>query len=244
MQLIVCVKVCKEKFLYEEFKGSDHILALVKSGSFSLSDGQTETVVKENQATIFWGGKTYYRKVLTPVTIYLFRFQSEQKLDIPLVMKFQNQERLASTFALLEKLDLGNYAEEFKCRRILFEDIMMQYTLEQTVCPPKPAEEPIQKAIDIIKNSLHKKIRLAALAKAVNLSYVYFSKRFKLATGVTLTDYIAGERTRLACEFLLETTMNIKDIAAACGFENEYYFSNFFRKQKGISPSEFRKNAL
>ena len=32
----------------------------------------------------------------------------------------------------------------------------------------------------------------------------------------------------------------IKDIAYACGFENEYYFSNFFKKHIKMSPSDFR----
>ena len=36
------------------------------------------------------------------------------------------------------------------------------------------------------------------------------------------------------------TDMLIKDIAAMCGFENEYYFSNFIKKQTGMNPSAFR----
>ena len=30
------------------------------------------------------------------------------------------------------------------------------------------------------------------------------------------------------------------EIAAMCGFDNEYYFSNFMKKQTGMSPSVFR----
>ena len=40
---------------------------------------------------------------------------------------------------------------------------------------------------------------------------------------------------------LFETDFLIKDIATMCGFENEFYFSNFMKKQTGMSPSELRK---
>ena len=247
MRLIVCVKVYREKFKFEEFKDTDHILALVKTGSFFLrdEDEKEEAVIHENQATVFWGGKTYCRKVLTPVTMYLFRFQSKQKMQTELAMEFQDLARLASTFTLLEKLDKGSFADDFKYRNLLFEDLMMQYVLEHSDCNIDTIEDtPIQKSIEIIKNSLHKKINLTEVADEVNLSYVYFSKRFKNVTGLTPSDYLASERMRLARDFLLNTDLRIKDIASVCGFENEYYFSNFFHKHNGVSPSDFRKNAM
>lgn len=245
MRLIVCVKVYREKFNFEEFKDADHVLALVKSGSFYLSDGQQETVIRENQATIFWGENTYYRKVRTPVTMYLFRFQSKQSMQTELAINFEDQARLASTFALLEKLDKGSFADDFKYRRVLFEDLMLQYVLEHTDCDMDTIDDtPIQNAIEFIKNSLHKKINLTEVADEVNLSYVYFSKRFKSVTGLTPSDYLASERMRLARDLLLNTDLRIKDIASSCGFENEYYFSNFFHKHNGVSPSDFRKNAI
>ena len=39
---------------------------------------------------------------------------------------------------------------------------------------------------------------------------------------------------------LTDTDLLIKEIAYACGFENEYYFSNFFKKHTTLSPSAFR----
>ena len=37
------------------------------------------------------------------------------------------------------------------------------------------------------------------------------------------------------------TNLLMKEIAEQCGFQNVYYFSNFFKKEIGISPTEYRK---
>ena len=45
--------------------------------------------------------------------------------------------------------------------------------------------------------------------------------------------------------YTLETTnYNITEIANLVGYENPLYFSRFFRKQCGMSPSQFRKQLV
>ncbi len=43
---------------------------------------------------------------------------------------------------------------------------------------------------------------------------------------------------------LVYSVDGIKKIATILGFDDEAYFTRFFRKQTGVTPSEFRKNAL
>ena len=43
-----------------------------------------------------------------------------------------------------------------------------------------------------------------------------------------------------AKKMLTDTDLMVKEIAYACGFENEYYFSNFFKKHSALSPTAFR----
>ena len=42
---------------------------------------------------------------------------------------------------------------------------------------------------------------------------------------------------------LLNTDFNIKQIAYAIGYDNEFFFSRLFKKYTSISPTEFRNNA-
>ena len=79
-------------------------------------------------------------------------------------------------------------------------------------------------------------------AKLTNLSYVQFLRRFQKYTGVTPSEYITSLRMQKAKTLLSDTDYHIKDIAEKCGFESEYYFSNFFKKNLGLSPKAFRNS--
>lgn len=57
---------------------------------------------------------------------------------------------------------------------------------------------------------------------------------------MTPFEYTARLKIKRAEELLVNTNLAIKDISGVCGFENEYYFSNFFKKRKGVSPTKFR----
>ena len=53
--------------------------------------------------------------------------------------------------------------------------------------------------------------------------------------------YILSTRIRNA-QILLETTdYNISNIASMVGYENAFYFSRLFKREKGLSPAAYRK---
>ncbi len=60
-------------------------------------------------------------------------------------------------------------------------------------------------------------------------------------TGVTLARYIQGLILQKAALELLNSTASIKEIAAGLGFNDEFYFSRFFKKRMQYSPREYRR---
>jgi len=73
------------------------------------------------------------------------------------------------------------------------------------------------------------------------MSVSWFIRNFKLYTNTTPMQYIVSLRIANA-QMLLETTnYNVTEIGNIVGYDNPLYFSRIFRKQKGISPSEYRK---
>jgi AraC-like DNA-binding protein len=53
-------------------------------------------------------------------------------------------------------------------------------------------------------------------------------------------DYIAKIRIDKARALLVETDMDIKEIAYRLGFSNQQYFSTLFKKATNMSPSSYR----
>jgi AraC-like DNA-binding protein len=43
---------------------------------------------------------------------------------------------------------------------------------------------------------------------------------------------------------LIETSDSISEVANACGFDDEFYFSRCFRREFGIPPRSYRKDHL
>lgn len=92
-----------------------------------------------------------------------------------------------------------------------------------------------------ILEHLASSINLNDLAREINRNPSYISYIFKQETGQNLFDYITQERIRHAKYLLKNTDLRILDIARACGYEDQSYFSQVFRKHTGATAGEFRK---
>jgi len=245
-QLINNLRVYREQFVMENYLGSTDIFALVKSGSFTFETKDGSFSVHENEGALFRRDVLYHRKVVTPVTMYLFRYQSETPVFQSDKIVFTDVERIQSTLNLLEQIDKGVFKNEFELRSSILSDIITQYTIESNALASTAGRisDPIGIAISQISENLHRKIDLAAISKLTGLSYVQFVRRFKTETGMTPSEYISVMRMQKAKNLLAETALPIRQIAYACGFENEYYFSNFFKKHAALSPTAFRRESM
>ena len=61
-------------------------------------------------------------------------------------------------------------------------------------------------------------------------------------TGQSTQQFIRAARLQRAKQMLRETDFDISEIAARLGFASVYYFSQFFKREEGYSPTEFRHN--
>ena len=238
VKLFVALKVFRKEFIMEDFIGSDNIFALVRSGSFYMESGGVRHTVSENEGAVFRKNVLYHRRVVTPVTMYLFRYASDAPAFEKDHVVFRNISRVLSTFEMLDMLDTGVFKNDFEYRSHIFDDLVVQYAMENGIA--SSSDVCIEQAIVKIKKSLHRGVDLSKIAKESELSYVQFLRRFKAYTSFSPSEYVNVIRLQKAENMLVNTDLRIKDIAASCGFENEYYFSNFFKKHKGVSPSVFR----
>ena len=79
------------------------------------------------------------------------------------------------------------------------------------------------------------------IQEVCGLSYKYAGTLFKEVTGQTIKEYQCTLRLRKAEQLLKETDKPIGEIAQLTGFSDVFYFSKIFRRERGCSPSEYRK---
>ena len=140
---------------------------------------------------------------------------------------------------MLKAVHDGVYKNVLELQCHLFHDIVMQYELQKQQ-GASIGDELIERAILTLTAELHRGVDLCSLAEESGLSYVQFLRRFKAYTGLTPSDYLTSVRLQKAKMLLSNSTLLVREIAYACGFENEYYFSNFFKKHTATSPTAFR----
>lgn len=240
--LLVCKALHRDTFANEVFTGQDDILAVVERGSFVFDNGSGQQQVGPGEAVNFKKNITYHRRILQPADLCLFRYRTESDVFGSGKVLFRDRQRIYSTLKLLHLSENSVQLDTFACKRALFADIVNQYRLENAVIPEESAyEDPIiSAAISYINSHLHEKINLAELGNQYYLSYVQFSRRFKLATGTTPQNYVAGLRLKKAQKLLSESELSVNRIARDCGFGSEYYFCNFFRTHCGLPPTHYR----
>jgi len=79
------------------------------------------------------------------------------------------------------------------------------------------------------------------LAEFVGVSPSHLRHTFKNQTGQSLQAYLRSLKLRVAKILLQQTDFPIALIAHILGFHDPLYFSRWFRKRVGFSPSDFRR---
>lgn len=82
------------------------------------------------------------------------------------------------------------------------------------------------------------------LAAQVNLSANYLSDLLKKETGKNTKEHINHFVVEKAKSTLLNSEMNVSEIAYDLGFNYPHYFSRMFKKETGMTPQEYRENQL
>ncbi len=82
------------------------------------------------------------------------------------------------------------------------------------------------------------------LADKIGISYSYMRKIVKDETGKSLIDNLNMLRMEQAKKLLLDTQMNVTEIALQVGYRNVQSLNRYFKKYEGISPNQFRRQGV
>ena len=99
----------------------------------------------------------------------------------------------------------------------------------------------LSKAVEFLHRSFSEEIRTSDLAEQVEMSVRQFERTFKKALGTTVRQYLLRIRLDHAQYLLRNTEDTILAVALSVGFYDHAHFTRIFAREKGMPPSQYRK---
>jgi YesN/AraC family two-component response regulator len=98
----------------------------------------------------------------------------------------------------------------------------------------------VQKTILTIDSDLSADLGAKTLAQSQNVSLGYLSAIFRKEVGLTLSSYVRQKRMEHAKYLLSRTELQVQSVALHCGILDVVYFTKSFKREVGMTPSEYR----
>jgi len=111
---------------------------------------------------------------------------------------------------------------------------------ERSGSPALPGYK-LRQITDWMAGNVAEEFNLDRLAAQVGLSKFYFNRLFKKAMGVSPSHYHINLRMDAAKRLLRETKKSVVDVALDVGYANPSHFAQLFRRETGLSPSDYRQ---
>lgn len=108
---------------------------------------------------------------------------------------------------------------------------------------PSGAEENYMRIIETIFNSISERPTIEDIAAKCNMSVSNAKRVFSKYAGCGISSY-CNMVTISEAKKMLHNGKSVGDVSDALGFINRNYFSSFFRRITGFSPSEWKKRAM
>jgi AraC family transcriptional regulator len=95
---------------------------------------------------------------------------------------------------------------------------------------------------ELIESRLDADLTLQELAAEIGYSRSHFLRMFRATTGMTPHRYLLKRRLGRARHLLEEVEFSIAEVAIMCGFSSQAHLTLAFRKEYGLTPTEYRRH--
>lgn len=180
------------------------------------------------------------------------RFVSDRLTDhVALASSMRSDARMAAMFAGLSPVLIDSISQECAQKikqagsRQEIVSLMMRY-IERICAEIRDMRSSnysmvVRKAVDYMEVNLSNPMDSAEIAKAVGVDRRLLVQTFGKETGMTIKQYLAKSRCKIAADLLRSSRFSIQAIAAYVGYSDNNYFTKVFKANQGVSPRDYRK---
>ncbi|MCL2287208.1 MAG: AraC family transcriptional regulator [Firmicutes bacterium] len=169
--------------------------------------------------------------------------------DGSVVIQTKYTDKIMETFDLIDDDYFVDCTDE-NINTMLHQSIMyrlLHYLLKDNENSKQPSKlasynkrDHVRHVISMIEMSYSNHLLVEELANMLSVNRNYLSKIFKEEIGISIKQFLLQYRMNVAAAKIRRSEQSIKEIALEVGFEDPLYFSRYFKKQFGCSPSKYR----
>ncbi len=157
------------------------------------------------------------------------------------ILKLKDPERISGLFGSIldcwRKKDVGYHYTA----TAIFNEILSECHKECYI--PSKSESKISRSVKYLEEHYTESdITVSKISGQSFMSEVYFRKLFKEEYGTSPVKYISRLRIQKAISLMAQNYYSLKEVALLSGYSDYAYFSEDFKKHKGVSPSEYFYN--
>jgi AraC-like DNA-binding protein len=236
--------------LHPERELASFELIFVRSGVLRLWEDQNRFEISPGQTLILWPGRRHGPSApYEPKTsFYWLHFELDSAappagIVLPQVAEVPRALRLVELFRRFlddqENNELEpNYASTLV--KLMLLEIAAQDQSKQAKRGQLPARKLAATAQVTIGKRFREPITTSEIARTLHCNPDYLGRVYRETFGHSLTTGIHQARMHHAKNLLLLSSLNVKEISAACGYGNPDYFRRMFRRFFDMQPNQFR----
>jgi len=170
----------------------------------------------------------------------LFEFFRESESFLGDVKVFGSAKKYLPYFnRIIKEFHLQSVFGRDVCSCILRELLILLHAIPKNL--PVRESECLKEVVDYIDSNFSNPIDNKKISKTVGYHPNYLGRIFKNYMNMSIHQYILSLRIAEAKNLISGTNLSFQEISEKSGFDNYAYFSAYFKKRTGMSPSQYRQ---
>lgn len=231
----------------------ENLIVIFKSAAEVVIDGTVTSVLPDSMILYSVGTPQIYRACGESYTNHWIHLDCCEKDDFHLatglpfnkVMKLTNVVEIEDIMHMMSREILSDMSSKDQYMDLLIRMLLIKLgdsckASVRTVTNPHYAG--LRQLRAEIYSSAGQFSSVEQLAEMVSLSQPHFQRLYKELFGVSSYEDLLCAKIKAAQYYLKNTDMTVKEIAAACGYENDVCFMRRFKQRTDLTPMEYRKS--
>jgi len=167
----------------------------------------------------------------------------------PLLLEKESDTRFLETLfrqSIAEIQQVGDYTPEM-LRSIL--DLILttcaaRYQVSENMLNKGKGQILVKRFFHLVEENHQKNLSLSDYSGLIGVTPNHLTQTVKLLTGKTSSQIIKAKQLMEIKRLLVHTNLSVSEIANQLNFDDQSYFTKFFKRETGITPIQYRTEAF